>query len=261
LIGGLRMFARLVGLFATFAVLVPAQLVVLAFARGRASLVLPRLAHRATCALLGLRIEVRGGAAPGHVVFLANHLSYLDVAVIGSLLPVRFIAKDDVRAWPLLGVLSRLQQTVFVSRSPRRAAQVVAQLAAALASGHDLVLFPEGTTSDGRGVRPFKSSLFAALADPALQEVVLQPVSLELLAVDGRGVGQGGDRDGYAYYRDMRLLPHLARFLRLSGASLRLTLHAPLPPAKGLSRKELALLAQARVAHALARPQPVLEGA
>lgn len=244
----LRPVVRLAALSAVVAVLVPLQLLVLAVSRGPASLVLPALFHRSVCAVLGVRVEVRGAVEPAaQVVFISNHLSHLDVPVIGGVLRGCFVAKDDVRDWPVLGALARLQQTVFVSRNPRRVAAVAASLAAALAAGHNVVLFPEGTTSDGSSVLPFKSSLFAVLAEPALGDVALQPVTIELLAVDGARIADGGDRDGYAYYGEMRLWPHLLAFMRGSGARLRLTLHAPLPPATDLSRKALAALAHARV--------------
>ena len=247
-LSALRPVARLAALSAIVAVLVPLQLLVLAVSRGPASLVLPALFHRSVCAVLGLRAEVRGTVvSDAQVVFICNHLSHLDVPVLGGVLRGCFVAKEDVRDWPVLGPLARLQQTVFVSRMPRRVAEVAASLAAALAAGHNVVLFPEGTTSDGSSVLPFKSSLFAVLTEPALRHVALQPVTIELLAVDGTRIDDGGNRDGYAYYGEMRLWPHLVDFMRGSGACLRLTLHAPLPPATDLPRKSLAALAHARV--------------
>lgn len=249
----LRMPVKILALFAAIIVLAPVQLLVLALTHGPASMVLPALFHRLVCVVLGLRVEVRGTpVASSHAVFISNHLSHLDIPVIGSVLRACFVAKDDIRDWPLFGPLARLQHTVFVSRNPRRVAEVASALGAALAEGHRLVLFPEGTTSDGNSVLPFKSSVFAVLADPALRQVVLQPMTLELLAVDGKSIAGGGDRDRdrYAYHGDMQLLPHLLAFMRGSGARLRLTLHAPLPDVAGMSRKALATLAHARVSQA-----------
>jgi len=241
--------ARLAASLALIAVVVPAQLLVLAVSRGPASMVLPGWFHRLLCRILGLQVEVQGvPVSSAQVVFISNHLSHLDIPVIGSVLSACFVAKDDIRSWPVFGFLSRLQQTVFVSRNPRRVAEVTSALAAALAAGHRLVLFPEGTSSDGGTVLRFKSSVFSLLADPALRHVVLQPMTIELLAVDGRSIADGGDRDRYAYYGAMRLLPHLLSFMRGSGARLRLTLHAPLPDTAGQPRKALAALAHARVA-------------
>ncbi len=242
---------RMIALLAAIVAVIPTQSLVLAVTRGPASMVLPALFHRLFCRVLGLQVEVRGvPVASPHVVFISNHLSHLDVPVIGSVLRACFVAKDDIRDWPLFGLLARLQHTVFVSRNPRRVAEVAAALTTALAAGHRLVLFPEGTTSDGSTVLPFKTSVFAVLADPALRHVVLQPMTIELLAVDGKAIADGGDRDRYAYHGDMQLLPHLLAFMRVSGARLRLTLHAPLPDAADLPRKALAALAHARVSQA-----------
>ncbi|MEO5565586.1 MAG: lysophospholipid acyltransferase family protein [Luteimonas sp.] len=242
------MLLKLLALFVATAVLVPIQWLLLALTHGPASMVLPAVFHRMVCIVLGLRVEVHGApVASPHAIFISNHLSYLDVPVIGSVLRACFVAKDEVRGWPLLGPLARLQHTVFVSRNPRRAAAVSASLGRALGLGHRLVLFPEGTTSDGSLVLPFKSSVFAVLADPALAQVVLQPITIELLTVDGQDIGRGGNRDGYAYYGDMQLLPHLLAFMRGTGARLRLTLHAPVQQSAGMSRKSLAKLAHARI--------------
>lgn len=245
----LRVAGKSLALTGIIAMAAPAQALVLAATRRRAAMRLPRLTHQLLCRALGIRVEVQGvPATGGQVVYLGNHLSHLDVSVLGSVLDASFVAKDDVRDWPLIGWLCGLQQTVFVSRNPRRAAEVSAALSSALSSGRQLVIFPEGTTSDGSAVLPFKSSLFGVLADPAHRHVVVQPVTIELLEVDGRRVGQGGNRDLYAYYGEMRLLPHLAAFMRCSGACLRLTFHSPLPASGSMPRKQLASTAYAKVA-------------
>lgn len=233
---------------------VPSQLMVLAFTRGPASLRLPALFHRLFCRVLGIHVEVRGApVADRQAVFISNHLSHLDVSVIGGVVRACFVAKQDVRGWPVFGALSRLQQTVFITRDPRRVAEAVAKIRDALAAGHRLVLFPEGTTSDGRSVLPFKSSSFSVLADPGMQDVVLQPMTVELLEADGRPIDAGGDRDLYAYHGEMTLVPHLLAFMAGSGARVRLHFHAPLPRDPRRTRKELAAAAQAQVSAPLAR--------
>jgi 1-acyl-sn-glycerol-3-phosphate acyltransferase len=180
------------------------------------------------------------------VVHVANHLSYLDVQVLGQRLRTRFVAKEDVRSWPLFGLLARLQQTVFISRARQRAGDVGAIVAAALADDHGLCLFPEGTSSDGSRVLPFKSSVFAPLL--GVRDAIVQPVRIELLSVDGRAIAEGGDRDRYAYHGDATLVPHLWRFLRGRGASLRVHFLAPIAVQAAPDRKRLARLAWAEVA-------------
>ena len=249
-----RVIAKCLALAMMVVLVVPLQRLVLAVTRGPASLMLPGLFHRMMCRVLGLHLEVHGQcAARSQVLYIGNHLSYLDVPLLGGRLPACFIAKDDIRAWPVFGALSRLQQTVFIPRDARRAADAAALLQQALASGHHLILFPEGTTSNGAAVLPFKSSLFAVLLDPSMGQVALQPMTLELLSVDGRAITDDAQRDCYAYHGDMHLKPHLLGFMRLSGARLRLQLHACLPPTgPGTSRKILATMARESVAGPLA---------
>jgi 1-acyl-sn-glycerol-3-phosphate acyltransferase len=215
--------------------------------RGSASMRLPLHFHAAFARILGLRVRFRGTPLQGRgVVHLSNHLSYLDVAVLGSRLRTRFVAKDEVRGWPLFGFLASLQQTVFISRARHRAGEVGGQLALALSQAHGLLLFPEGTTSDGAGVLPFKSSVFAPLV--GIEGLLLQPVRIELLAVDGLAVAGAGDRDRYAYHGEATLLPHLWRFMRGSGAELAVHFLPPLAMARDADRKALARAAWDAVA-------------
>ena len=151
----------------------------------------------------------------------------------------------------MLGWLASLQRTLFVSRTAHRAAGVVSAIDAALAAGDALVLFAEGTTSDGVEVLPFKSSAFAPFAAASVR---VQPVTITLVSVDGQTVGPGPGqlRDRYAYHRDMHLAPHLRAFLGLSGAQVRLRFHPPLDAAACADRKALAHEVRRQVADALA---------
>lgn len=212
---------------------------------------LPALFHRLACRVMGIVVEVRGTMHGGQTVWIANHLSYLDIMAIGSVAKCSFVAKDDIRGWPVFGRLARLQGTVFVNRASRRAADVGTALAGALASRRSLVVFPEGTTSDGSAVLPFKPALFEVfVADSAWADVTLQPLTLSVQSIDGDAVGVA-HRDLYAYHGDASLGPHLLRFLGMRGARVRLTFHAPLPKDPAASRKMLAGAAHAAVASAL----------
>jgi 1-acyl-sn-glycerol-3-phosphate acyltransferase len=243
---GARAAAKALALLLLVAFALPAQLLVLACTRGRAAMWLPRRFHAAFARLLGLQVEYVGEPVQGQgVVHLSNHLSYLDVSILGARLATRFVAKQEVHGWPLFGLLARTQQTLFVSRARQRAAETTQQLARALDGPHGLLLFPEGTTSDGATVLPFKAGAFAALVGTKLR---LQPVRIELLAVDGTDIASGGDRDLYAYHGDATLLPHLWRFLRGRGARLRVSFLAPLPAEPVSDRKQLASDAWSAVA-------------
>lgn len=212
---------------------------------------LPMLFHRLACRVMGIRLDVSGTMHAGQTVWVANHLSYLDVLVIGGIAPGSFVAKEDVRGWPVFGPLASLQGTVFISRRSFRAAEAESALAGALASGRNLILFPEGTTSDGSAVLPFKSAPFEVFfSHPAHAHVSVQPLTVSLVSVDG-GAVSASNRDLYAYHGDARLGPHLLRFLGTKGARIRLTFHAPLSRTSVSSRKSFAVLAHAAVARGL----------
>jgi len=247
-----RQAIKIVLLTAIIAVLAPLQCAAALLSGGRMPTRLPALFHRLACRVMGLVVEVCGTMHDGQTVWISNHLSYLDILAIGSVARCSFVAKDDVHRWPVFGRLARLQDTVFISRTSRRAADVGLALSAALANGRSLVVFPEGTTSDGSTVLPFKSSLFEVfVVDGARAGVTLQPLTVSAESIDGRAVGPD-NRDLYAYHGDASLGPHLLRFLGTKGAKVRLTFHAPLSDDLITSRKTLAHAAHAAVASGLA---------
>jgi 1-acyl-sn-glycerol-3-phosphate acyltransferase len=135
---------------------------------------LPVWYHRQCCRILGIAIKRRGRLSRKRpTLFAANHVSYLDIAVLGALVRGSFVAKSEVRDWPLFGLLAKLQSTVFVERRVRRAMRHRDEMAERLAAGRNLILFPEGTSSDGNRVLPFKSALLSvAEVRPAVLRMV-----------------------------------------------------------------------------------------
>ena len=127
--------------------------------------------------ILGLQLEVRGQAVQAAPVLLvSNHISWLDIAVLHAAVHCRFISKDDIRDWPLIGTLATAAGTLYISRASRRdALRVVQDMAAALQAGDVLAFFPEGTTGDGSTVLPFHSNLFQAAL---LSHTPVQPLGL-----------------------------------------------------------------------------------
>lgn len=214
--------------------LAPIQAVVCLFASrsGRSVYILPLFYHKVLCRLFGLRLTVCGEPIlDGPVLYVANHLSYFDILALSGVIPASFVAKKEVASWPLFGILARLQKTVFIDRSRTAARLSGRQVQEALTQGRPLVLFAEGTSSDGRRVLPFRSSLLAPL--DGLPSTRVQPVTVCL-----EGAVTQAQRDAYAWYGDMDLLPHLWAFAKSSGAHVRLVFHAPLP-AGLLDRKVL----------------------
>lgn len=183
------------------------------------------------------------------VILTSNHVSYLDIEVFSTVTPWSFVAKAEVAGWPLFGTLARLQQTAFTSRSRTDAHKDKNALSSMLAAGKNLIIFPEGTSSDGGQVLPFKSSLLsAALESPNL---LVQPVTLAVLEVDGKQACSGPVRDLYAWHGDMTLPPHLWAFAKGKGARIRLIFHPPVDPASVADRKALTTLCQTIVAGGL----------
>jgi 1-acyl-sn-glycerol-3-phosphate acyltransferase len=224
---------------------------------------LPNAYHRALCRLFGLEVARRGEPlAEGPLLMVANHASWLDIVVLSSIGPLSFIARHDVAGWPLVGTLARLQRTVFVERKRSRTAQHRDEIVERLAAGDRLVLFAEGTSSDGNRVLPFKTGLFGAVerslnGRPAtvqpvtVQPVTVQPVTVAYTHLDGIPLGHRY-RHYYAWYGEMTLLPHLWRVLRQGRARIVVHCHAPVNPADFTDRKALALHCERTVAAGLA---------
>jgi 1-acyl-sn-glycerol-3-phosphate acyltransferase len=203
-------------------VLLPLQLIGLAFDL-RLQRTIPHLYHRMLCALIGVRIrEVgrRSTAAPA--LILSNHVSWLDICVIGALAPVVFVAKSEVARWPVLGWLAKLQRTVFINRQARhQTGAATREIAGRLLGGDAVVLFAEGTSSDGVRVLPFRSSLVGAVhhalgTGTHHTHVTVQPMSLAYIGFSGVPMGRGL-RERVAWYGDADLAPHLLQVLS-SGA-------------------------------------------
>jgi 1-acyl-sn-glycerol-3-phosphate acyltransferase len=237
----LRASARLLMLFLTGLPGVAIQQLILFFSRGRAAFVMPKIWHRFVCRLLNIKVIVEGEPVRGRqVIYIANHLSYLDIPVFTSVIPSSFVSRSDVRDWPIAGLLGRLQQTVFISRDRKDILKAKDSIAQAVASGRNLIIFAEGTSSDGSRVLPFKSGLFSlAIEAAAERDLLVQPVTIALAEVDGRPADAAAVRDLYAWHGDMTLPPHLWHFLKLKGARIRLHFHPARAAAKYSDRKAL----------------------
>ena len=225
--------------------------------------VIPLIFHRfVTRVLFGMRITVVGKPArpskkKGPVLLASNHNSWMDITVLSAVTKVSFVAKAEVETWPLFGWLAKLQRTIFVKRDARaQTAHQTAELLKRLERGDRLVLFPEGTSSDGNKVLPFNSSLFgvAQLAEmkPGMKSLRVQPVSISYQKLHGLPMGRYY-RPFYAWYGEMELAPHLWRGLQLGPIDVVVEFHEPITLADTGNRKKLALLARNRVARGMER--------
>ena len=203
-------------------VLLPFQLIGLAFEL-RLQRTIPHWYHRVLCALIGVRIrEVGRRSTASPALILSNHVSWLDICVITALAPVVFVAKSEVAGWPVFGWLAKLQRTIFINRQARhQTGAATREIAGRLLGGDAVVLFAEGTSSDGIRVLPFRSSLVGAVhhalgAGTHHTHVTVQPMSLAYVGFGGVPMGRGL-RERVAWYGDADLIPHLLHVLS-SGA-------------------------------------------
>jgi 1-acyl-sn-glycerol-3-phosphate acyltransferase len=202
---------------------------------------LPHAYHRFVARLFGIHIRVVGLPVTGRgALLLANHTGWLDIVIFSAVMPLCFVAKSEVGDWPFFGTLARLQRTIFVARAKRsETGQVRDTIRERLAAGETLVLFPEGTSSDGNAVLPFKSALLGAAAGG--DAVTVQPVSTAYTGIHGIPMGRE-NRPLFAWYGDMELVPHLWEALKAGPLDVVVEFHPPLGQAA--DRKELAKQAE-----------------
>lgn len=234
-----RALGRLAAYVGFTLAVVPVQVVALAF-RLPLGTTLPHWYHRHCCRLLGIRVERRGRQSRQHpTLYVANHVSYLDITVLGSLIRGSFVAKTEVNSWPFFGTLARLQRSVFVDRQALRTADHRDAMGERLRAGNSLILFPEGTSGDGNRVLPFKSSLLAAAeTEVPGGPLTVQPVSVAYTMLDGMPLGRWL-RPFYAWYGDMSLAGHLWQALGLGRLTVVVQFHPPVSLAEFDSRKAL----------------------
>lgn len=208
---------------------------------GRPKVEFARLYWRVFSRLLGLRVRVigslaRGGSQP--VLFVSNHSSWVDVPVLGGVLDACFVSKADVANWPVVSTIARLGRTVFVTRQRGATARESEEMRGRLSQGDNLVLFPEGTSSDGSRVLPFRSAFFAIADTRGANPPMIQPVSVVYDRLGGLPTGRAS-RPVFAWYGDTDLAPHFWRLGQQSGLRVTVLLHAPLDPARFPDRKLL----------------------
>jgi lyso-ornithine lipid O-acyltransferase len=237
---------------------------------GRAKVAFPLFFWARFSRTLGLDVRVVGELATQNsdrpVIFVANHSSWVDVPVVGGVLPGSFIAKGDIERWPVVRTIARLGRTLFVSRQRGSSGRERDAMQKVLERGDNLILFPEGTSSDGSRVLPFRSSFFALAegktAGLAARAPLIQPVSVVYDRLNGLPAGRSS-RPVFAWYGDMDIASHFWRMTQHLDMRVTVLLHAPLDPVTFPDRKSLsravwqtvadgaAMLRQNRPAHPL----------
>ena len=198
--------------------------------------------YRVLCTLLRIQVHVQGTPVRNRaVLYVCNHVSWIDILVIGSLTPVAFVAKREVADWPLIGITARLQRTVFVDRMRRhKTGDAIAEIVRRLADGIPVVLFAEGTSSDGNRVLPFRSALIGAikeLGDPAQ----IQPMAICYTKQRGMPMNRR-HRPLVAWYGDLEFLPHIRDFIAHGVIDVVVSYGEPLTAKPGADRKAISKL-------------------
>ncbi len=203
---------------------------------------LARIYWAGICRVLGVERRVIGQVAPGGrpLLFACNHTSWLDVPALGGTLEACFVAKAEVGTWPVVRTIARLGRSVFVSRRPSETGRERDSMRARLLGGDNLILFPEGTSSDGARVLPFRSPFFAiveAVSGDTLP--LIQPVSIVFDRLDYLPARRS-TRPVSSWYGDMDLGSHFWRLARHRHLRATIVLHDPIDPASLASRKAIA---------------------
>jgi lyso-ornithine lipid O-acyltransferase len=209
---------------------------------------LVQVACRLILMVMGLEINTVGSPMqmPGGVV--ANHSTWLDIFVLNAVQKVLFVSKAEVAKWPLIGMIARSVGTVFIERKQSDAIKQRDVFQDRLGTGHRLLFFPEGTSTDGRRVLAFKPTLFAAFFAPEVQnDVWIQAVTVAYFAPDGR------DERYYGWWGDADFFPHFFNVLgQFRQGSVRVVFHPPVRVSDMADRKVLARATQESVAAGLA---------
>lgn len=248
-----RAFFRALAYVAWTVLLLPVQVVAVALDLPAARRI-PIFYHRNCCRLLGIKVEIRGEMSRAHpTLFVSNHSSYMDITILGSIIPGSFVAKAEIAGWPFFGLLAKLQRSVFVDRRGPKAGEHRDELVRRLQAGDWLILFPEGTSDDGNRVLPFKSALFAVAAiELDGKPLTVQPLSISYARLDDMPVGRTL-RPYFAWYGETELLSHAWELIGLGALTVVVDFHPPVTLATFGSRKALARYCYDQVSDGLAR--------
>ena len=203
--------------------------------------------YKIICRIFRIKIHVTGKIAKDHpILFASNHVSYLDILILGASLPSSFISKASVGSWPIVGFIAKLTGTILIERKKSQAGNHLSALKDSIKKKKNLTLFPEGTTGDGISVLNFKSSLFKIAED---HNITIQPVTIKYTKINGLPVHRN-EASELAWIGDMDLQPHLKNLLKMGTVEAEVIIHEALP--KIDNRKEIASKSQEIVAAGLA---------
>jgi len=223
---------------------------------------MPRLFHQGFLKLLNVKVILHGTLKtnkPG--LLISNHASWIDISILSSLTNICFIAKSEVSGWPIVGFLVRLQDTVFIERKINRVIKQKKEILNFLSRGKKLVLFPEGTSSDGNRVLKFKSSLFSIgeTEEGKLGGYEFQAVTICYSGLNGLPMSRS-QRPNVAWWGNMNLFNHLWNLFSLNAIKVTVTAHEPITNIE--NRKIMSQIAWKQISFGMGKalsgcPEPV----
>ena len=223
---------------------------------------MPRLFHQGFLKLLNVKVILHGTLKtnkPG--LLISNHASWIDISILSSLTNICFIAKSEVSGWPIVGFLARLQDTVFIERKINRVIKQKKEILNFLSRGKKLVLFPEGTSSDGNRVLRFKSSLFSIgeTEEGKLGGYEFQAVTICYSGLNGLPMSRS-QRPNVAWWGNMNLFNHLWNLFSLNAIKVTVTAHEPITNIE--NRKIMSQIAWRQISFGMGKalsgcPEPV----
>ncbi len=251
MIAHLRLYIAIFILAAVTIFLIPIQWIAIKL-RLKIAKKLPMWWHKIATKLVGLNIRITGNIPDARpMMIVSNHISWMDIPVLGSVMELSFIAKNEVNEMPGANLLSRLQRTIFVVReAKRKAGQQAQQITRRMLDGDAVVLFGEGTTHDGNRIGQFKSALLGAaqfsLADDAVDSVLIQPVSIAYTRLHGMPMGRY-TRAKAAWYGDMRIGSHVINIMLQSAWDVEVIFGKPIVFDENSNRRQVTKEIQSQV--------------
>ena len=233
-------FLRLIIFLLLTVALLPFQFIIVFFIKNYAYII-PYFYHKICLRIFGIKIKTFGKVSINFpILIISNHASYLDIIILGSLFKTSFIAKKEISKWPLLGILAKLQNTIFIDRRVSSLKNQEKQIIKHLNEKKNLVIFPEGTSSDGNRVLPFKSSLFNIFEKNLNSKILVQTITIVYKKINGIPMNRI-ERKNITWHSNMDLIPNIFNVLKKLSIEVEIIFNDEFLPSKEYDRKKLAL--------------------
>ena len=233
-------FLRLIIFLLLTLALLPFQFIIVFFIKNYAYII-PYFYHKICLRIFGIKIKTFGKVSINSpILLISNHASYLDIIILGSLFKTSFIAKKEIATWPLFGILAKLQNTIFIDRRVSSLKSQENKIIEHLNKKKNLVIFPEGTSSDGNKVLPFKSSLFNIFEKNLNSKILVQTITIIYKKINGIPMNRT-ERKNITWHSNMDLIPNIFNVLKKLSIEVEIIFNDEFLPSKEYDRKKLAL--------------------